>query len=80
MNNLRPLIPAIANNVAAPTAVVPMRMLNGGISISAIFMIGQVTPQVMLSTTSINVAVVASLSLGLAAAKGTFRKSCGECK
>jgi hypothetical protein len=49
-------------------------MLNGGISNNANFMIGQVTPQLTLNTTSIKVAVVASLNLGFAATKGAFGK------
>ena len=74
INRLRPLKPAIINNTAAPMPAVHARMLNGGISNSANFMTGHVTPQLTLNTTSIKVAVVASLSLDFVATKGTFRK------
>ena len=44
------------SSVTAPAAAVSVRMLSGGISTSAIFITGQVTPQSRHSATSISLA------------------------
>ena len=46
----------VASIVRAPMPAVEARMLNGGISLSAIFMTGQVKPQMRQRPTSINLA------------------------
>ena len=46
----------IASIVSVPMPAVEARMLNGGISLSAILMTGQVTPQMRQTPTSINLA------------------------
>src|SRR5258705_4345514 len=48
--------------VASPE--VPVRMLNGGISSSAIFIAGQLSPQARLTPTSMRRAVVSAASCG----------------
>src|SRR5579863_1078262 len=50
---LRPDARQIANSDTVPMNAVAVRMLNGGISLSAIFIIGQVSPQIRQSNTSI---------------------------
>src|SRR4029077_8810436 len=49
-----------ANSASPPTSVLNVRMVNGGTSLSAMRMIGQVTPQTQHSTTSITRAPVSS--------------------
>ena len=44
---------ASVNSVAVASPEVPTRMLNGGISLSAIFIAGQLKPQARLTATSI---------------------------
>src|SRR6202030_1879014 len=49
-----------ANSASPPTSVLNVRMVNGGTSLSAMRMIGQVTPQTQHNTTSITRAPVSS--------------------
>src|SRR5580700_10574937 len=49
-----------ANSASPPTSVLVVRMVNGGTSLSAMRMIGQVTPQTQHSTTSIRRAPVSA--------------------
>ena len=53
MARLRCCSSANANTVIVPSTQVPVRMENGGISSSAIFIAGQVRPQARLSPTSV---------------------------
>ena len=52
---------ASANNVSVASPEVPARMLNGGISVSAIFIAGQDSPQARLTVTSISRAVASAV-------------------
>jgi hypothetical protein len=45
MRNRRRVTKQITSNVSAPNAAVMVRMLNGGMSSSAIFITGQIVPQ-----------------------------------
>src|ERR1700726_4159883 len=54
----RRLIRHTTNSASPPTRVLSVRMVNGGTSLSAIRMIGQVTPQTTHKTTSIRRAPV----------------------
>src|SRR5580658_409743 len=49
-----------ANSASPPTSVLNVRMVNGGTSLSAMRMIGQVAPQTQHSTTSIRRAPVSA--------------------
>jgi hypothetical protein len=51
---------ASANNTTVASPDVPTRMLNGGMSLSAIFKAGQLTPQAKLTATSITRAVASA--------------------
>ena len=53
---------ASANNVSTASTQVPTRMLNGGISSSAIFIAGQVRPQARLTPTSMSRAVASTVT------------------
>src|SRR6202034_2752470 len=54
---------ATTKSASPPTKELVVRMVNGGTSLSAIRMIGQVTPQTTHSTTSRSFAVVSSAGL-----------------
>src|SRR5262249_49422566 len=59
---LRCCAKATANRMAQASPDVAVRKLNGGISSSAIFMIGQVSPHARLSATSISRATASELA------------------
>ena len=60
--NERPCSRATMDSAPAPSASVTTRMLNGGISSSAMRIAGQVRPHAKLSATSISFAVVSVAS------------------
>src|SRR5580698_3645973 len=57
---LRPRTRHTANSASPPASVLVVRMVNGGTSLSAMRMIGQVTPQTQHNTTSIRRAPVSA--------------------
>src|SRR6266540_7260275 len=67
---------ASANSVAVASPEVPTRMLNGGISLSAIFIAGQLKPQARLTATSIKRAEESADCCG--EADGTLRVPVGR--
>ena len=69
MRKLRRLTRQATRSVNAPMPAVAVRMLNGGISFSAIFIAGQVMPQIRQSRTSISFARTSPtpIAAGLAA-------------
>ena len=73
---VRPCMRASANNAIVASPEVPTRMLNGGISLSAIFMAGQLRPQARLTATSMRRAV--GLATSWADAGGTLRVPAGQ--
>src|SRR5262249_31702363 len=64
---------ASANNVTVASPEVPTRMLNGGMSLSAIFKAGQLSPQARLTATNMTRAVASSAYCG--ARRGTLQGS-----
>src|SRR5215831_11603253 len=67
---------ASANNATVASPDVLTRMLNGGISLSAIFMAGQLSPQARLTATSMRRAVGSAASW--VEAGGTLRVPAGQ--
>src|SRR3954471_8320133 len=69
---------ASANSVTVARPEVPVRMLNGGISSSAIFIAPQLSPHARLTPTSMRRAVVSAACCGEGGTVAAFRRGLGE--